>query len=514
MVVDKDAKQSAGKQDLVHLAILLAIALAIGVYLIATTVLISKDGVFYIEQAQKFSSDPLGVVKAHPPGYPFLIFIAHKYAALFSNGSSAQAWIYSAQSITLLCRLLALIPLYFIGKLFVGSKRSFWAMLILVMLPYPAKIGGDVLRDWPHILFLAVGFLLLLEGAKKGKWWMFGLVGLTSGIGYLIRFECAQLVLYGVLWLSLGLLRPNGNLNRSKLVSALIILAIGFAIPAAPYIKTTGKLMPPKLQNLIESLNENAPSFSRLQAERVQEKQIGNHNQLCIATSLPGAIAKAFGKLVERISEHLMYFFAPVLLIGIYFCFRDKSITKKVVRFFISIFIVLNIIMMMLLHYKHGYMSRRHCLPLITFAIFYIPVGLDASASWLGTIFSKDRLHSVQNLQSWFFVLLVVGLVVCTPKLLLPIRIEKKAYKLASQWLMENTTPKDIVAVPDKRISFYAERKGLIYGKNIPEQAKYVVKIVADKNEEPNFGTSARQGYSGWVDKREKEKRIVVYKLL
>ena len=36
------------KQDVVHLAILIAIALAIGVYLIVTTVLISNDGMYYI----------------------------------------------------------------------------------------------------------------------------------------------------------------------------------------------------------------------------------------------------------------------------------------------------------------------------------------------------------------------------------------------------------------------------------------------------------------------------------
>ena len=75
--------QSANKQDLIHIAILLSVAAVIGVYLIATTVLIAKDGVFYIERAQKFSSDPIGIIKAHPPGYPFLIFATHKFASLF-----------------------------------------------------------------------------------------------------------------------------------------------------------------------------------------------------------------------------------------------------------------------------------------------------------------------------------------------------------------------------------------------------------------------------------------------
>ncbi|GAH44509.1 unnamed protein product, partial [marine sediment metagenome] len=155
MAVDKEAGRLVEKRDLAYILILLAIALAIGTYLIVTTVLIAKDGVIYIERAEQFSSNPIGIIKAHPPGYPFLIFVAHKCAALFADDSSVFTWIYSAQSVTLLCRLLAIIPLYFIGKLLVGPRRSFWGLLILIMLPYPAEFGSDVIREWPHILFLS-----------------------------------------------------------------------------------------------------------------------------------------------------------------------------------------------------------------------------------------------------------------------------------------------------------------------------------------------------------------------
>ncbi len=170
MVVGKDVNQLVRKQDLVHIAILLVIALGIGVYLLATTILIAKDGVYYIERAQKLSSDPVGIIKGHPPGYPFLIFIAHKLVTLFSDNSSVFTWIYTAQSITLLCRLFAIIPLYFIGKLLVGSRRSFWGLLILIMLPFPAEFGSDVIREWPHILFLSTGLLFLIWGSRFGKW--------------------------------------------------------------------------------------------------------------------------------------------------------------------------------------------------------------------------------------------------------------------------------------------------------------------------------------------------------
>jgi len=133
MGIDKGINHLNRKQDFVPMAILMAIALVIGVYLIVTTTMISKDGVFYIERAQEFSSDPAKIIIAHPPGYPFLILMAHKFASLFTNSISNQTWIYSAQAITLLCRLLALIPLYFMGKLLVGSKNSFWGLLILIV---------------------------------------------------------------------------------------------------------------------------------------------------------------------------------------------------------------------------------------------------------------------------------------------------------------------------------------------------------------------------------------------
>ena len=52
LTCDKSANPLNKKQDLIHLAILLVIALGIGVYLIAATVVITKDGVWYIEQSK------------------------------------------------------------------------------------------------------------------------------------------------------------------------------------------------------------------------------------------------------------------------------------------------------------------------------------------------------------------------------------------------------------------------------------------------------------------------------
>ena len=96
-------------------------------------------------------------------------------------------------------------------KLLVGGKNSFWAILILIFLPFPTRIVCDVVREWPYLLFLAAGFFFLLWSANSGKWWLFGLVSLSCGLGYLIRPESVQLVVYGLMWIVLSLFRPKCN---------------------------------------------------------------------------------------------------------------------------------------------------------------------------------------------------------------------------------------------------------------------------------------------------------------
>ena len=506
--LESDSKEY--KDDLINLLILISIAAIIGIYLILTTVLISKDGVFYIERAQQFASDPNKIIKAHPPGYPFMIFLAHKFTVLFTKNSSVYTWIYSAQGMTLLCRLLAIIPLYFMGKLLVGGKNSFWGLLILILLPSPAQFACDVVREWPYLLFLATGFFFLLWAAKYGKWWAFGFVGLSSGLGYLIRHESAQLVAYGLLWIAMSTIKPKlwGMISRWKNLFALALLFIGFAIPAAPYMKCTGKIIPPKVNRIMKSFSVNAlPDKTNVSIENMVNS---NYNT---AEIVPRNVLKALCEIFNTIGENLMWFFLPVLMIGLYYHFRGNA--KREEWFLITAFVMVNIIMMVLRYcYIEPAVSKRWSLQLITFTIFYIPVGLHIVGNWLKIKFPMNNQQEEKKV-SWFLILLLIGIAICIPKLFRPVRIEKQGYRDAAKWLRENTAPVDIVAVPDdRRIAFYAERKGLEYDKNPPEQAKYIVRIVKDENEKPQWRGTFQEKFSVRMNKREKKKRIVVYEAL
>jgi hypothetical protein len=496
------------KDDLINLLILLSIAAIIGIYLIVTTVLISKDGVFYIERAQQLASDPIKIIKAHPPGYPFLIFMAYKVVSLFINSTSNQTWIYSAQGVTLLCKLLALIPLYLIGKLLVGGKNSFWAILILIFLPFPTRIVCDVVREWPYLLFICMGFFFLLWGAKYGKWWVFSLVGLSSGLGYLIRPESAQLVVYGLLWIAMSVLRPKLWIaSRWKNLIALALLLIGFAIPATPYMKCVDKIIPSKVNKIMKTF-----SFNTLPDKTDVPKVNTVSSDYNTVEIVHPNVLEAFGEIFETVGENLMWFFMPALVIGLYHRFRNHAKHEELLL--ITAFVLVSVTMMVLRYcYIQLALSKRWSLPLITVTIFYIPVGLRTIGNWLNNKLShpKQKTEIKEGQLSWFIILFVIGIGFCMPKLLRPVRIKKQGYKEAAEWLRENTAPVDIIAVPDTRIAFYAEREGLIYGKEVPKRAKYIVEILGEGDKETSLNNSAQRKYSVGIDKK---KRIVIYEEL
>jgi len=467
------------KGDIIHLVVLLAIAAGTGIYMIATTTLIAKDGVYFIELAQKFSSKPMEVIRNYPFGYPFLIFAVHKLFSLLSgDASSVRDWILAGQSATFLCRLFALVPLYFIGRTIFGGRRSFLALLILTILPYPARFGSDVLREWPYILFLVTGLLVLLFGMRKRHWLIFASVALIACAGYMIRTECIQLVIYAVLWLILELVKAKNAASRRAVLISLCAVIIVSAAVITPYVILRADVLSNKLRLFIDT-------STQLRSENLHGVKLTTDGIfLYLATALPVNILLAIKAVIEGIGENLFYFFAVPLVIGFYRRFQNPKKTSDFERLFIPAFIILNSFMLILLYYSSRYVSRRHTLSLIVMTIFYIPIGLQVAAEWLSSRQFTSRLKKNKP-EIWFFVLLAIGILISLPNLLNPLRSDKKGYLKASEWLKKNTTPDTIVAVPDKRISFYGRRKGIWYEDDeIPLSAEYVVAIVRNEAEE------------------------------
>lgn len=500
----KEIVEQPGKsRDFINVSILLTVALCVGVYLIVTTAIIAKDGVTFIKYAKQFETDPVKTManEFQHPGYPSLILTAHKVTDFLHENTSILSWIYCGQSVTLIFRLFAIALLYLIAKQIFGARMSFWAILILILLPKPAEYGSDVLSDWPHLCFLATGVLLLLKGAVNKRWWIFGFAGLAAGAGYLVRPECAMLVMLGGLWIGLQLLWSKHTMSRGNAISALILLLGGFLVVGGPYMKLKGAVFPKK------NVGQFAQS-SQQEAHAENDRTVSEAGHTSQFT--PSNIAKAFGKLAGNIGETLMWFFVPALLVGMHKWFKARK-WHEPEKFFVIAIIVLNVPVMVWLYCKYSYMSDRHTLPLLILPILYVPIGLQELAIWFQERFSRKIELSVAANRSqrfYFFVLLLIGFSICLPKLLRPIRIEKQGYRAAAKWLKANTDSAAIVAVPDVRISFYAQRQGLVYDDgNIPPNVVYIVTASHDTIDKL---PSASVVYE-YLDKRNNKNNVAVY---
>jgi len=510
-VLKKAIEQWDQKKDFLNVSVLLMLAFCIGVYLIITTALISKDGITFIKYGQQIKAKTVDtkINTDQHPGYPWLILTAHKTTGFLHKNTPIMSWIYCAQSVTLIFRLFSIVILYFIAKQLFGARMSFWSILILILLPKPAEYGSDALSDWPHLFFLLTSFLLLLKGATNKRWWLFGLSALAAGAGYLIRPESAQLIVLGCLWLGLQLLLPGRTMGKIKALSALALLFAGFLTFAWPYMNLKGAVFPKKNVGQFTSSSQKLKNHSK--------KNLTVSKSKSTFQFAPLRITKAFGKIVANIGETLMWFFVPALLIGMYKKFKVQKWYEPE-KFLIIAIIILNIPVMIWLNCNHGYMSDRHTLPLLILPILYIPVGLQELATWLQKQFPIKIKSSATinfNERFWFLILFLIGVSICSPKLLRPIRFEKQGFRAAAQWIKDNTDSNAIIAVPDKRISFYAGRKELFYkNKNIPKRAEYIVEIYKKKTNKLTPANPSDKLVFEYNDKRKRVINTAIYRRL
>jgi hypothetical protein len=148
------------------------------------------------------------------------------------------------------------------------------------------------------------------------------------------------------------------------------------------------------------------------------------------------------------------------------------------------------------------------------FLIFYVVSGLEVLGNRLGSRNTQSRSEADLNSQRWFFILLAIGVVICLPKLVRPLRTEKQGYRDAAKWLKENTAQEDLIAVPDSRIGFYAERDiSASENKNASEGIDYIVSLVKDENDKPRVSRAVQEKLSLWVDKRRKKYKLIIYEV-
>jgi len=228
---------------------------------------------------------------------------------------------------------------------------------------------------------------------------------------------------------------------------------------------------------------------------------------------LPGAADRLF----DGFAESLMVFFLVPWGVGLYYRMRYEADWLE--RVLMAAVIVVNVGLMLGRHtWVAPGMDRRYCLPLVALTILYVPVGLEHIARRLSRqvgLGHRQGQLADQHSSSWFHILAMVGIAICLPKLLTPLYAEKESYLKAIQWLRDNTQANDVTAVPDSRLTFYAQRPALICRAEAdPRKADYIVKILDanakaapdDWSEEYSVPIQDRQGRTLVIYKTHRRK--------
>ena len=429
--------------------LLAALAAVIGVYLISTTVMVARDGVFYVNQARKLAGDLPGEPEIHLLGFPLMISAIRWVLVRCGMGGGVGTWIISAQVVALLARILCLIPVYLMGKRFVGSRRSVLGLLVLIMLPLQAEWGADALRDFPSLLFLLGSLALLIIGAESGRIWIFALAGLACGIGTCIREEILQLLLYAVLWFTWRTVAARTWPDRARQIAACVLFMATALLPAAAHVYASDGHLPAKTTSIM-LLAQGSEAIGSQGPKEAAE-----------AAGVKLSVWAATYKLVRILGNNLHEYFYPFWIIGLISCLRKKG--NAAAKFFILAMMIGTVALIYARYFIYfGGLSKRYLLPISVGTIFFVAEGLRVVGLWgekLIRAISKPQSRSMRKKIRISTILAMLGIAACLPKLLTPTRWEKRYYLEAAKRVEELSNPDDNIWTSEHRIPFYAGRK-------------------------------------------------------
>lgn len=451
------ADAASRRRDLLLVTVLLMVGLATKAWLIARSPMFARDGVGFIELAQCFQEEPWGDVlrKAHQhPLYPLNISAtATVWRVLLGRPLANQDWLNAAHLANAWASLLAIVPMYFLGKRLGGPWIGFGGTLLFLCLPMPALILSDTLSEGTYLLCLTAGLWALLRGFDTRRLHWFAAAGLCGGLTFLARPEGAMLSTIAVLMI--GWLKLRGSWTvTGKFAAAAALCVCAFTVcVTGPYWLTIGGLG--KKTTFQEMLNvkprtaEPATRTTLLLASRFQQGTDGfdweNVTPLFVAHEVVWEVARGF---------HYFAFFLALLGIWLLLARRPELRGQMGPQLFIALG-VLNWILLWWLGWRAKYVSERHTIFIVLMGCWLTALSLPCFAAWVASWFPRWSSRWPALAALLFTALLANGLF----EALRPQHQQRLAHRDAGLWLKGQLEPGDAIVDPYGYTAFFAERR-------------------------------------------------------
>ena len=466
-----------------YIWLLLIISLSVRIYLSFFTYVISNDSVAFMQNAKFFASGDFSSALGHDyhPLYSLIMAVLYKVVL----GMELSGTIISA-----LFGTLTIIVFYLIGKSVFDQKVSFVSSVVLAFHPYAVRFSADIISESTYFFFFISALGLGYFAITNRKLLLFALTGICSALAYLARPEGIGIIIIVAFWCALKDCIKIKVLWKEKLVS-ILILVVSFFVFSMPYLvfikKETGSWSLTKKKNVsnlaglgkvldtarnerlvkkgsdrekeVPNLAEPVTVLSTLRNERLVEEDNDKNKNKNYWRDIIGLItARNSFKIhlngILHVIKKYVSTFHPFLFI--FFIIGVINWTRVNKERFFGIYVASIILFYLIILYRlnlaysthdgdiYQYPSRRHVMPLVIPAVFFVGFGVYVVGEWIhGKFHNCSLIVGFKELlkSTWIVQLIVLMIVVCVllPKTLKPQRSDKLGIKAAGQWVGEHS---------------------------------------------------------------------------
>ena len=458
------------------LAIVVLVALPIRLYLAGRAAMISRDGAAFIWYAQRLADCPIAEMREQPqhPLYPALVLAAHgAVRGVRAVGIAADRladpvliWQSAAMAVTLIGGLAVVVATYVLASLVFDWRVGLIAAVLAATAAEFCQLSADALTDMPHLAAYLFAMAAAIRGIQaQRKVWLF-VAGVLSGLAFLIRPEGAEVAVVAVPVVALF---ATSWPRRQRFVG-IIVLALGAALPAAPYMLITGKLVQKKSvprflggeearrleervcdlfsQSMCEKPFQSRARQEAVAANRGNPLPYGRGSDLLGPAGGIGDVGRAMGRVVENWCRALRVTF---LLPAVVWLVRRRRVRGephglRLIAMAVSLHVLILVALLIRFDYWDLF-SLRHVVVL---------AGLTLPFSAAGVAAILDAVRP--RWQRGIVLLLAVGMIAPTLPWLLETRHADRAYlRRAGEWISGQSGDGAPILTTRHRVTFYAK---------------------------------------------------------
>lgn len=414
-----------------------------------------NDGPHFLNAAQALAAGRVGDALAQPqhPLYPALVAFVHALGAGWENAAALVSVLGGTAAI-------GFAALFFRDAF--DARVAWLAAGLLVFQARAVEASSDVQSDGLYAGLFLAGVWLAWRAFDRRSMASAAFCGVAAGLAYLTRPEGL-----GIAIVAAGLAAANVVTGRATVREALRIAAaisLCAAFFAAPYAIAISRgadsfalTHKKSLRELAGVAADPAPAAAAPQQARARlvplrdlvppEPDRGEDGRAVMRAGTSGRRAFEATRMVARTEKSALRY-GPLVLLAIGLWVARGTPGRRGV--FVLSIAALYTVVLWVLAYRVGYVSRRHALPPLAPLLGYAGLGAAAIGAWLARASGRERIAHAAAIA-------LVGAVAAGEIVgqLEPRRAEERSARIAAEWLRSNA-PAGPVVTDRLRLGYYA----------------------------------------------------------